>query len=279
MQNNTEVDKFVEDLVSDRQKFDEYVYFPTIEEAMVELERRRNDKELQSRVEEYFKDVGIPVPFQDEPRLTLFRQIATPNIEVSRFLIIADGVDMKPLLFEYYDDKFTSNNEWKLYCGKLAFYEGIGKKGGHKISYSTIIDFNTYNGKKISEVKTLWGEGLTDFHHKLFDVNYTHHSKDYFFDASEWLHGCGGNALNYYKYFLALFVFHGILFENLILSNENELEFGKSIFLPVLNDLRDRLGHKPIIVPVSPTEIESAEFWLCQNPKTQLWFKQNHAKI
>lgn len=278
MQNNTEVDKFVEDLVSDRQKFDEYVYFPTIEEAIVELERRRNDKELQSRVEEYFKDVGIPVPFQDEPRLTLFRQIATPNIEVSRFLIIADGVDMKPLFLEYYDDKFTSNNKWKLYCGKLAFYEGIGKKGGHKISYSTIIDFNTYNGKKISEVKTLWGEGLTDFHHKLFDVNYSHCNTGYFFDGSNWFVNCGASAVQYYKKFLALMIRNGILFENFMLDSD-ELLFTKGTFLPAYQSVFDYFGVKPIIVPINPTEVESEEFWLCQNPKTQLWFKQNHGKI
>ena len=271
--------EFIDSLVNNREKFDEYVYFPTIEEAMVELEKRRNDKELQEKVAEYFKDVGIPEPFRDEPRLTLFRQVATPNIEVSRFLIIADGVGMKPLFLEYYDDKFTSNNEWKLYLGKLAFYEGVGKKGGAKINYKTIIDFNKYNGKKIKDVQTLWDEKLTDFHRSLFDLNYNHTKKEIFFDASNWFLGAGGKADAYYKYFVALFISNGILFENFILSHGDEYEFSKNVFLPTLMFIRRYFKIKPIIVTLSPTEIEGEEFWLCQNPKTQLWFKENKCKI
>ncbi len=271
--------EFIDSLVNNREKFDEYVYFPTIEEAMVELEKRRNDKELQEKVAEYFKDVGIPEPFRDEPRLTLFRQVATPNIEVSRFLIIADGVGMKPLFLEYYDDKFTSNNEWKLYLGKLAFYEGVGKKGGAKINYKTIIDFNKYNGKKIKDVQTLCDEKLTDFHRSLFDLNYNHTKKEIFFDASNWFLGAGGKADAYYKYFVALFISNGILFENFILSHGDEYEFSKNVFLPTLMFIRRYFKIKPIIVTLSPTEIEGEEFWLCQNPKTQLWFKENKCKI
>ncbi len=271
-------EKFIDELVSDRQKFDDYVYFSSMEEAMVELERRRNDKELQKKVEEYFKDVGIPEPFKDEPRLVLFRQVATPNIEVSRFLIIADGVEMKPLFLEYYEDKFTSNNAWKLYLGKLAFYEGVGKKGGAKINYETIIDFNKYNGKKISEVETLWGERLTDFHRNLFAHNYLHLDDDIFLDGSEWFRSCGGNAVKYYEIFLALMISNGILLENFML-NKDEFMFTKDIFLPAFKFVSDYFGIKPIIVALSPTLIETEEFWLCQNPKTQLWFKENKCKI
>lgn len=276
---NSDDTQFIDELVSDRKKFDDYLYFADIEDALVELKRRREDKGLQAKVEEYLAEVGIPEPFRHEPRLTLFRQLATPNIEVSRFLIIADGVEMKPLFLEYFDDKFTSNNEWKLYLGKLAFYEGVGKKGGDKINYKTIIDFNTYNGDPIKDVQTLWGESLVDFHHRLFDVNYSHHAKDFFYDGSDWFHRCGGKAELYYRYVLALFICHGILFENLILSDESELNFGKNAFIPAFRFMIEKFGVKPIIVPISPTEIESAEFWFCQNPKTQLWFKQNHDRI
>jgi len=273
-----EDEKFIEELVNDREKFDNFVYFSSMEEALVELERRRNDKDLQQKVEEYFKDVGIPEPFKDEARLVLFRQVATPNIEVSRFLIIADGIEMKPLFFEYFDDKFTSNNEWKLYLGKIAFYEGIGKKGGAKINYKTIIDFNKYNGKKIHEVETHWGAKLTDFHKSLFHLNYRHIKDDLFFEASDWFKNSGGNAENYYLKFLALFIVNGVLVENFML-NPSEFEFTKKVFLPAFQYVHKNFGVKPIIVTLAPTVIESEEFWLCQNPKTQLWFNENHCKI
>lgn len=278
MTDNNDEGKFIDELVNNREKFDNYVYFSTMEEAMAELERRRNDKDLQTKVAEYFKDVGIPEPFKHEPRLTLFRQVATPNIEVSRFLIIADGVEMKPLFLEYYDDKFTSNNEWKLYLGKLAFYEGVGKKGGNKIGYKTIIDFNKFNGKLIRDVETLWGENLVNFHKSLFSVNYTHIDDNIFFDGSAWFAKCGGNAGDYYKYFLALMIEKGILLENFMLS-DSEHFFTKQIFLPAFNFIYTNFGIKPIIVALNPTQLEAEEFWLCQNPKTQLWFKENKCKI
>jgi hypothetical protein len=270
--------QFIETLVNNREKFDDFVYFGSMEEAMAELERRRNDKELQKKVEEYLQDVGIPEPFKNEPRLVLFRQVATPNIEVSRFLIIADGVGMKPLFLEYFDDKFTSNNEWKLYLGKLAFYEGVGKKGGAKINYKTIIDFNKFNGKRICEVTTLWGDKLSDFHRSLFNINYNHIESENFFEASDWFKSCGGSAEKYYKKLLALFILNNILIENFMLD-EDEFIFTKNTFLPAFKFVTDFFGLKPIIVTLAPTKIESEEFWLCQNPKTQLWFKENHCKI
>ncbi|MES2409071.1 MAG: hypothetical protein V4509_02080 [Patescibacteria group bacterium] len=274
----TDDDKFIQELVNDREKFDNFVYFSTMEEAMIELEKRRNDNELQKKVTEYFKYIGIPEVFEGEPRLVLFRQVATPNIEVSRFLIIADGVEMKPLFLEYYDDKFTSNNELKLSLGKLGFYEGVGKKGGSKINYKTIIDFNKFNGKKISEVKTLWGEKLTDFHRSLFSVNYDHIDGSVFFEGSKWFEACGGDAIKYYETFLALMIRDGILLENFMLS-ESEHMFTKQVFLPAFKFVYDYFGIKPIIVALNPTQIEAEEFWFCQNPKTQLWFKENKCKI
>jgi hypothetical protein len=249
-----------------------------MEEAMEELDKRRRDPVLMKKVEEYFKDIGIPEPFKGEARVVLFRQVATPNIEVSRFLIIADGAGMKPLFLEYFDDKFTSNNEWKLYLGKLAFYEGVGKKGGAKINYSTIINFNKYNGKKISEVETVWGEKLTDFHKKLFEQNYNHINEDFFFDASEWFKISGLAAGKYYNQLLSLFICYGVLLENFML-NDDEFKFTADVFLPAYNNVYKIFGIKPIIVALEPTNIESNEFWLCQNPKTELWFKEKNYKI
>lgn len=268
---------FIEELVSDHKKFDDYVYCSSMEEAMAELERRRNDKDLQKKVEEYFKDVGIPKEFQGEPKLVMFRQLATPNIEVSRFLITADGVDMDPLFVEYYEDKFTSNNAWKKYLGKLAFYEGVGKKGGEKISYKTIIDFSKYDGEIISDVETLWGQKLIDFHHSLFTMNYEHVHGGLFWEGSEWFKKAGGNAIGYYNFFLALSIRHSILFDNFML-NEDEYLFSKSVFLPSFIRLHKYFGIKPLIVQLSPTVIETAEFWLCQNPKTKMWFEENIVK-
>ena len=43
----------------------------------------------------------------------LFRQIATPNYETKRFIALAKENNLCPVIFEYHNDKFTSNNEFK----------------------------------------------------------------------------------------------------------------------------------------------------------------------
>lgn len=264
----TEEDKaLIEELVNDHEKFNAFVYTESLEEAMVELERRRKDPELQKKVEEYFKDVGIPAPFQKEPRLTIFRQVATPNLEISRFLIAADGSDMKPLFLEYHEDKFTSNNEWKRYLGKIAFYNGEGKKGGSKVVYKHIIDFVESDGEKMSEIKTLWKEPFIDFHHRLFFENYFHLDEDVFFDASAWFGPKGMSAVLYYRQVLGLFIRNGILFENFLLEG-SELQFTENVILPIFISVHRYFGVKPVIIPLAPTKIESSEFWMCQNHNT-----------
>lgn len=264
----------IDSLVINHKQFDDYVYFESIEEAIKELKRRKEDKELQKTIQEFFREIGIPKQFQDDPPLVMFRQVATPNIETSRFIMIADGLDMKPIVLEYHQDKFTSNNIWKRYLAKLAFYEGIGKKGGAKIFYKNIIDFNTYDGERLIDINTLWGENLINFHHRLFFENYKHIDSENFFEASEWFRLGGLNASDYYYQFLALFISNGILLENFALDNE-EYHFTKNVFLPNFKKITDYFGIKPIIVALSPTDIEDAEFWSCQNHKTKDWFEHN----
>lgn len=261
-------------LVANRREFEDFVYTESLSDALSILNDRRKDKSLKDKIEKYLSDVRVPEPFRGDPRLVIFRQVATPNIEISRFLIAADGAEVKPLFIEYFEDKFTSNNDWKKYLGKLAFYDGVGKKGGHKVNYHTIIDFNKFNGEKISEVKTIWGGTLASFHHSLFTLNYGHVGNESFFDASDWFKKCGGTPKKYYIKLLTLYILHGIAFENFLLEDKAEHEFAEKVFLPALKEVRERFGVKPLIVPLSPTNIETAEFWLCHNPKTKEWFEK-----
>jgi len=248
--------------------FDSFVYFDSLDAAIKELHRRKSDTVLQEKINKYFHDIGIPDQFAGNPPLVLFRQVASPNIETSRFIIAADGVGMKPLFLEYYQDKFTSNNDWKRSIGRLAFFEGIGKKGGMKITNKMAIDFTANDGKLFSNIRTFWGESVIDFHHRLLSFNYKHIQENNFFDGSDWFKRRGDGAGNYYKQVLALFISNGILLENFVLENK-EYEFTKTVFLPIFNQLTKHFGVKPIIVALSPTEIETAEFWFCQNSKTR----------
>ncbi len=251
----------IDNLIADREAFNALVYTP-LEDAIRILKERSGNEQLAQTIATLIPH-GIPEVLNKKKAAVIFRQLATPNYETRRFISLIDAIDeLEPVFWEYHDDKFTSNNECKHALGKLSFHHGRGKKGGHKIDRLNIIDFNTFNGKKIKDIKTLWGESFIDFHHNLFAKTYRQADTDSFFDASEWFLQSGGNAKEYYKLFLCLFVQNGILFENFMLD-QKEIEFTKNVFLPAFIEVWEKTGEKPLIVALAPTDIEGDHFWMC----------------
>jgi hypothetical protein len=251
----------IEELIQDRDKFDKCIYTP-LHEAVEELKRRHKDKQLEEAVSQYL-DGDIPAPLATGLKLVIFRHICSPNYEFHRLVSAADSYGLEPLLGEYSGDIFTPKNLNKYHLGRMEFHFGFGKNGGHKSEHLNVIDFNCSNGKLLSEIKTVWGEPLVDFHHKLLRDKYPKLSDaENFFDSSLWFKKHGGVASQYYKKFIALFMRHGILFENFILEEEEELSFAKEVFLPAFFSVWDKFGIKPLIVALTPTDIEGDIFWL-----------------
>lgn len=255
----TDIEKQVEKICGNHEELNNFIYTP-IDEAIKELEKRRKDEKLEKKIIELLGD-NIPKPFQNKEKFVLARHLVTPNYEVSRFLTMADAFEFDPLFFEYNDDKLIYKNPWKYSLGKIRFYSGKGKKGGMKIDNVDVIDFNNSHGKKISSINTKWEQSLVDFHHEFF-CNRFPKFKNSIFDASDWYSNNGGNPESFYEKFLTLFIRHGILFENFLLD-ETELEFTKKIILPAIINISSKLGLKPLIVALEPTDIEGDGFWLC----------------
>lgn len=250
----------ISDLVKDRARFDSFVYTP-IREAIQELARRSKDQGLTKKIENLLHG-DIPEPLSRKPRAVIFRQLKTPNYEMRRFVSLVEGLGkLEPLFWEYAADKFTPNNEYKRALGKLLFFGGKGKKGGSKIDALNIIDFNQSNGKQISSLLTLWGQNFVDFHHEFFDTCFRS-MPGTSYDSSDWFSHNGRSANGYYKSFLALFIKHGILFENFLLD-ETEFTFTKDIVLPAFLSVYSETGLKPLVVALEPTSIEGDKFWLC----------------
>lgn len=253
----------IEELVSDRKKFNEIIYTP-VNEAVAELKKRWTDKNLKERIE---KKLGknIPKLYKKGSRMAICRDVYTPNFELHRFISAADALDLTPIFGEYKNDKFTSNNLSKYYLGKMGFHFGFGKNGGPKIKYLNIINFNEANGKPLSSVTTSCGQGLVDFHRELFFLRYSQFTKKHFFDISKWFTENGSSAKLFYDNFLTLFIRHGILFENFMLDKK-ELNFTRDYFLPAFFRVWDNTGKKPLIIALAPTEIEGDLFWFHYPP-------------
>ena len=250
-------------IMNDRDIFNQVVYTP-LSEAIRLLDERQKDPVLMAKIEELLK-ADIPEILLDKNCAVFARQIATPNIDTQRFIKIAKENNLKPILFEYPKDKFASKNNFKHSLGQIRVSNGINSLGQDMMEKINIIDLVKYDGKKIEEIITTWGEPLTDFHRKLFK-HYKLPEDLVFYNIGQWYSRNGGDAMNYYTNFMLLFVAHGILFENFLTTKDSEGNFTQNIVLPVIERIINLTGVKPLIVPISLMENENEEFWISHPP-------------
>jgi len=230
------------------------MYTP-LEEAKEEVWHRWNNVDLRRRVLEY---VGkLPDGYGAEPCAVLSRHVATPNFEAHRFHEIARPTGLQMVCDVYLADKFCTKNPDKYWLGKMAFHSGKGKNNGDRLTNVKLIVFHTEDGKVFADMATLWGDNFVSFHQRLFG---------YFFpdirciDNSDWTIKAGTSLLEYYQRFLAIFVCHGILFEN-FLDEGGEGKFTREVVWPATRKVTDHFGLKPLIVRLRPEESEADQYW------------------
>lgn len=217
--------------------------YTTLDDAVFEIRNRWNDTAIKKKVEEYLKN-DIPEVFLDEPRAVLFRNIASPDFEMLCFLELSKKSGLKPLILEYLDDKFSTRNADKLCLVKMAIFEKKNSKGESIVCYKKIIDIKANDNKRFGEIETVGKKNLIDFHHDL--VNKIVPGGVDIFDMSEWISRNGKNAVEYYKQFLALFICHGILFENFV-TDESEAGFAKRAVSPAIENAKTAFSTNPLI--------------------------------
>jgi len=257
----TEQNKFIEHLVHDKVAFDEFVYTPW-REAILELKERESNPNIDFYLKENLPTTTVPSIMQGTQSIVLFRNIATPNYEMRRFMSCVDVLSntaMNHIIFEYRQDKFADINELKFALGQMCFYKGLNKIKQPILEYRNIIDFTKSNGKAISSLQTFWGESLVEFHHKILLQDFPLLEK-HVYDISDWLNAIGKHSGDYYKTFLSLFLKHGILFEN-FMTSKHHLSLTKKVILPAILEIEARTGKKPLIVALEPTSIEGDSFW------------------
>ena len=234
--------------------------YTVLSEAKKEIWKRREDKNLQKRIIDYLGG-EIPDPFKKNPRAVLSRSVITPNNEFFYFLDMAKESKLEPIGLEGLNDKYCTKNHDKVSLGKLSFLKNKNRNKMVRMECEKtnlrIVDMAKWDGKKICDVKTFWGENLADFHHRLLDL---HDSKVEIFDDFEWFskNGRRNGPDQYYENFLALFLCHGILFENFHAKGK-EASFTDSIIVKNIRNIEKEFGLKPLIVPLVPIEDEN---WL-----------------
>lgn len=231
-------------------------------DAVQELKKRQQDPMLRKKVEEYLHG-DIPEYFQDGPVLYLARHIATPNFETLRFKHLMEPLGMKTVVGQDSKDFFVSSNQAKRALCKLSICRGVSQKDGilnERFENISIIDFNSADGKRFDDIMTLWGEKLIGFHARLFSKFMSGKIKNP--DDAEWIdRHHRGDLFAHYKKFLALFITHGILFEDYVMEDKHEIHFVKHVLRPACRFIEQYFGYRPLIVPLVPKTFESSRFW------------------
>lgn len=235
------------------------IYY-TLDEAAEEIKKRWNDKILKEKVEEFLSNKFIPGFFIDKQRAVYPKSVVSPSNAYDSFLLNAKYLGLKPLLVEYTDDLFTGLSEDKFLLTRLRLL-------WHDGTYKTadIVDYKKYHGKQIPEVRVVSGEKLIDFHHNLFKLSQYPDSE--IKDISNYFKSYG-KPKDFYPYYLANFICHGVLFEKFETDpRSRELKFTREVAMPSINFLKEKFGVGPIIVNLYSNDSTGGEnpFWGCYN--------------
>lgn len=223
------------------------------------IKERKQNKELQKKVDDFLGDHPLRYA-TDNYKAVLSRTIFTPNLELEYFLDVIKDFNLDPSLLEY-GGKFVAKNIEKYHLCKLFFFEHIGKKGGILYESLKIVDFNKNEGKPMSDIETIGGEKLIDFHHKLLEYKYPTLTQNIII-FSEWFNKTRFLTEYYYFYFFSLFISHGVLFENFLMNDKEESKFIKDNVFLSFKRVEEYFGVKPIIVPLLPFESEKYRTWV-----------------
>ena len=232
-------------------------FFTPLEEAVLEIKRRREDKDLIKKVEDFF-NTDIPEHFMGpDPICYLARHIATPNYETLHFIDIAKSTKLPIVIGLDVKDKFVTNNALKRALGKMPVQKGAARSGDEIIEHFTIIDFATAQGRQLKDIVTKFDQNLVDFHLQLLREVYP--TGITLVDESDWVdRNHRGNILEHYKKMLALLIVHGVMFET---YPPEEYQLVKETPEPAFDFIQEYFGCTPLIYNHISPEAENLRDW------------------
>ena len=230
--------------------------YTSLPEAATELEQRRKDCDLCTLVENYHRSLNPP--FMSVASVgVLNRSIITPNRELDRYFSLLAQSRLLPLLVEFHEDFFVTHNRDKYRLGQQVF-----TKSPEVRREMSAVNWKSLKGKappRMSDLRTRNGLKLTDYHHALLEFAYPGCEK-HLVDFSAWFLEARRGEFYYLRY-LALFICHGILFDNYIVEDKSEMRFALDKVLPSFKKATELFGVRPLIVPLLPSETEHSDYW------------------
>lgn len=221
--------------------------YTTVANAQTELHTR---KQLQTQVEAWWKKENIPLlPLPLDLSLgILARQVATARYEDLLFKKQAQQAGLTPMWLENTRDLFTSKSSYKRTLLQPMFCAGRHGRG-LKLRKQTLADPNKWQNQPLAEIAQ--GAVVETLHaHQARILGQVLR-----IDGGAWAQALsqGKGARGYYRYYLSLFLAHGVLFEDYDSGESDQSglsNFKEQIFAPAQAELKQRFGAAPLIVPL-----------------------------
>ena len=227
----------------------------TIQEATVEIWRRRQEASLLRDVEQCLGG-KLPPFIKNGPKALYFPSIVSPNTWLHHVNETSGQMGLSPICLENLSDKFCSDNHTKFHLGYLRFFHRRDRNGVAITTRMPIVDINQAGGRRFKEIRTLWGEYLVSFHHRLTATVF--HDIEVH-DMSGWIESWEGPEA-WYDAYLSLCVCHCVLFESFLMYG-NDRDFTERVFMPAFKRITERFGVKPLIVPLEPVDGPVDLYW------------------
>ena len=226
-------------------------------EAAVEEQKRRQHfgKKIPGRD---WPPAGVPE--HPQGHALLFRHVATPSLEMFRFLDLVEGTGLLPVITEFCQDKYVAQNPLKRALARMGFQRGYSRHGQPLVEYVNVLNDNQ-QGRTLGDLQTFWGQRLFAFHHELLEHALNGGCHPVIFDCSPQHAHVDGTATAYYREFLLRHCLADcILFDDFLLEGK-ELPFTRDVVLPAFDAVTAEFGYKPLIVRLSSSEEESSPHW------------------
>jgi hypothetical protein len=204
-----------------------------------ELKKR---KQMIAGIIKYYASMGNPISeciVNNAGRIAFLpTQLASASQIDKQFFGIATRLNLIPLWNEYVEDIFFTGNGRKMIL--LKPFDKYGNK-------MQLVDHKKCEGKKLSQIVLDSGETLVDFHHHLWDIEFSN-SNAIRYDLSTWLNFFG-KAEDYYFHSMVLYTFFGVKMwpKNIALYREGEKEnLIESVMKPARERVFNEYGFYPL---------------------------------
>lgn len=192
------------------------------------------------------------------PRAILFRQVATPNYELRRFLRLCSRSGFTPVVLQFHADRMSCHNSYKRNLIAPIFVDGIGRNGLPFFKRSKLKSLEKVDNLRLSDIE-IAGRELPKFHADLL-LAALPNQPFLSIEASAWFGTYRGGAREYYVDLFQALIGDVLLLEDFVADGE-EKRFFDDIVCPAFETASAILGRRPSIMQLCSNRRMASPLW------------------